>query len=97
MGALFKGKDLERRLLTAGLRRRTHPGGIAADNNQSFFGHVSDSSMEKRSLNFEFRTPNSELKTSTPPEQKRQWSPDSREIVANRRVEGQPGNPIARR
>jgi hypothetical protein len=39
MRALFKGKDLERRLLTAGLRRRTHPGGIAADYNQSFFGH----------------------------------------------------------
>jgi hypothetical protein len=39
MRALLKGKDLERRLLTAGLRRRAHPGGIAADYNQSFFGH----------------------------------------------------------
>jgi hypothetical protein len=63
MRTLFEGKNLERRLLTAGLGRRTHPGGIAADYNQSFLGHVSDSSMEKRSLNFELRTPNSELRT----------------------------------
>lgn len=39
MRALFKSKDLKGGFLTAGLRGSTHPGGVAADYDQSFFGH----------------------------------------------------------
>jgi hypothetical protein len=39
MRALFKGKDFERRFLTAGLRSSAHSCCVAADYDESFFGH----------------------------------------------------------
>jgi hypothetical protein len=40
MGALFESQDLQSGFLPAGLRGSTHPGGVAADYDQSFFGHA---------------------------------------------------------
>jgi len=50
MGALFKGEDLEPWFLAARLRSGAHPGGVAADDDQSFFGHISGSSSGKKKI-----------------------------------------------
>jgi hypothetical protein len=41
MRALFKSKNLELGFLAPGLRSGAHPGSVAADYDQSFFGHGS--------------------------------------------------------